>query len=220
MLDMLRHPLENEKVTISRVHSTVTYPAKFTFIAAMNPCPCGYLGSTDHYCSCSEKQIKSYKSRVSGPILDRIGILLTLQAVNLKGHDFKGIESSEEIKKRVIAAREKQYSRYGKDICNGSVPFKQLIKSSPLTNQQQQYLQNLSIQYGLSNCVQIKVIRLARTIADLNGEDSISDEALEEAMELRKWRRIKKQEHERGKVLMIVPKKYNEKCGDKDASCS
>jgi magnesium chelatase family protein len=187
-LDMLRQPLENEKVTISRVHSTVTYPAKFIFIAAMNPCPCGYLGSNDHYCSCTEKQIKSYKSRVSGPILDRIDILLTLKAVSLKGHDFKGVESSEEVKRRVIAAREKQYSRYGEGICNGSVPFEQLIKDSPLTTQLQQFLQDLSIQNGLSNRVQIKIIRLARTIADLNGEDSISDKALEEAMKLRKMK--------------------------------
>jgi hypothetical protein len=65
---MLRQPLENEKVTISRVHSTVTYPAKFIFIAAMNPCPCGYVGSSQHYCTCSEKQIKAYQNRVPGPI--------------------------------------------------------------------------------------------------------------------------------------------------------
>lgn len=178
---MLRQPLENEKVTISRVHSTVTYPAKFIFIAAMNPCPYGYLGSDRQYCTCSEKQIKSYKSRVSGPILDRIDILLSLKAVNLKGHDFSGIESSEEVKKRVMAARERQYRRYGKGICNGSVSFVKLIANNPLTNQQQQYLQSLSIKQGLSNRVQIKIIRLARTIADLIGEDSISDVALNEA---------------------------------------
>ncbi|OOR32170.1 Mg chelatase subunit ChlI, partial [Bacillus cereus] len=114
---MLRQPLENEKVTISRVHSTVTYPAKFIFIAAMNPCPCGYLGSDRQYCTCSDNQIKSYKTRVSGPILDRIDILLSLKAVNLKGHEFIGIETSEQIRKRVKATREVQYERYGKEIC-------------------------------------------------------------------------------------------------------
>lgn len=185
-LDMLRQPLENQKVTISRVHSTVTYPAKFIFIAAMNPCPCGYLGSDRQYCTCTENKIRSYKSRVSGPILDRIDILLSLKAVNLKNHDFKGNESSEEVKKRVIAARERQYRRYGNEICNGSVTFERLIASSPLTNHQQQFLQSLSIKQGLSNRVQIKIIRLARTIADLRGEDSLSDEALKEAMALRK----------------------------------
>ena len=181
-LDMLRQPMENEKVTISRVHSTVTYPAKFIFIAAMNPCPCGYLGSSDHYCTCSEKQIRSYKSRVSGPILDRIDILLSLKPVNLNEHKFDGIESSEEVKKRVITARERQYARYGKEICNGSVSFEQLTSISPLTPLQQQNLQSLSSAQGFSNRVQIKIIRLARTIADLNGESSISDEAIEEAL--------------------------------------
>jgi magnesium chelatase family protein len=185
-LDMLRQPLENEKVTISRVHSTVTYPAKFIFIAAMNPCPCGHFGSDSHYCTCSEKQIKTYQNRVSGPILDRIDILLPLKPVNLKGHDFSGIESSDDIKKRVQSAREKQYARYGKEICNGSVPFEQLIANSPLTSEQQQHLQRLSIQNGLSNRVQIKMIRLARTIADLKGEDLIGNESLSKAMALRK----------------------------------
>jgi magnesium chelatase family protein len=183
---MLRQPLENKKVTISRVHSTVTYPAKFIFIAAMNPCPCGYLGFNRQYCTCSEKQIKAYKNRISGPVLDRIDILLSLKAVNLKNHDFNGIETSEDVKKRVINARERQYNRYGKEVCNGSVPFEQLIAKSPLSSKQQQHLQSLSIKQGLSNRVQIKMVRLARTIADLKGEVSISDEALGEAMKLRK----------------------------------
>ncbi|MBU9723153.1 MULTISPECIES: ATP-binding protein [Bacillaceae] len=183
---MLRQPLENEKVTISRVHSTVTYPAKFIFIAAMNPCPCGYLGSTTQYCTCSEKQINSYKNRVSGPILDRIDILLTLKSVNLKGHHFHGIESSDAIKKRVQAARLIQYKRYGREVCNGSVPFEQLITLFPLTSEQQHLLQRVCIQEGLSNRVQIKIIRLARTIADLNGSGMISNEALVEALSLRK----------------------------------
>ncbi|WP_369810608.1 YifB family Mg chelatase-like AAA ATPase [Guptibacillus hwajinpoensis] len=185
-LDMLRQPMENEKVTISRVHSIVTYPAKFIFIAAMNPCPCGYWGSSNHYCTCSEKQIRAYKSRVSGPILDRIDILLSLKPVNLKEHKFSGIESSEEVKKRVIAARERQYARYGKEVCNGSVSFEQLSSSSPLTRLQQQNLQSLSSAQGFSNRVQIKIIRLARTIADLKGDDIISNEAIEEALLLRK----------------------------------
>lgn len=188
-LDMLRQPLENEKVTISRIHSTVTYPAKFIFIAAMNPCPCGYLGSNTQYCTCTEKQIKAYKSRVSGPILDRIDILMSLKPVNLQGHNFKDVESSEEVKKRVMAARERQYNRYGREICNGSVPFEQLISHNQLTTQQQHDLQTLSMKQGLSNRVQIKIIRLARTIADLKGENAISDEDFTEAITLRKMNR-------------------------------
>lgn len=185
---MLRQPLEDEKVTISRVHSTVTYPAKFIFIAAMNPCPCGYLGSHLQYCTCTEKQVKAYKSRISGPILDRMDIILSLKPVNLQEHNFTHIESSQQVKKRVIASRERQYLRYGKEICNARVPFEQLISQSPLTEQLQKFLQNLSMTEGLSNRVQIKIkiIRLARTIADVKGEISISDEDLQEAITYRK----------------------------------
>ncbi|MBU9711694.1 YifB family Mg chelatase-like AAA ATPase [Evansella tamaricis] len=184
-LDMLRQPLENEKVTISRVHSTVTYPAKFIFIAAMNSCPCGYLGSNRNYCTCSVKQINTYRNRVSGPILDRIDILLSLRPVNLHDHSFQGIESSESVRRRVQDARERQYQRYGKEICNASVPFEQLIDKYPLTREQQDKLQSLSIAQGYSNRVQIKIIRLARTIADMRGEKAITNEALAEALSLR-----------------------------------
>jgi magnesium chelatase family protein len=138
-------------VTISRIHSTVTYPAKFILIAALTPCPCGYLGSDSHYCTCSEKQIKAYKSGVSGPILDRIDFLLTLKAVNVKAHDFNQNESSEQVRRRVLGVRGRQYQRYGREICNSSVPFEQLIGSRPLTSSQQNGLQNLSMKRGLSN---------------------------------------------------------------------
>ncbi|RLQ94909.1 ATP-binding protein [Falsibacillus albus] len=185
-LDMLRQPLENESVTISRAHSTVNYPATFIFIAAMNPCPCGYYGSKDQYCTCSDKQIKTYKGRVSGPTLDRMDLLLSLKPVNLKDHDFVGIESSEDIMKRVCAARERQYLRYGREICNGSVPFEELINKSPLTAGQQNELQRLCINQGLSNRVQIKIIRLARTISDLEGEETITEDALTKSLSLRK----------------------------------
>jgi magnesium chelatase family protein len=182
---MLRQPLENETVTIIRAHSTVTYPAKFIFIAAMDPCPCGYYGSKNQYCTCSEKQIKAYKGRVSGSILDRMDLLLSLKAVHMKDHDFTGIESPEDILKRVYVARERQYLRYEREICNGSVPIEELIKRSPLTPGQQSGLQRLSITQGLSNRVQIKIIRLARTISDLQGEKSITDDAISETLSLR-----------------------------------
>ncbi|UCZ52930.1 YifB family Mg chelatase-like AAA ATPase [Bacillus shivajii] len=184
-LDMLRQPLENKKVTISRVHSTVTYPANFIFIAAMNPCPCGYLGSNKHYCSCTENQIKSYQNRVSGPIRDRIDILFSLRPVNLKEHNFQDIESSRAIQKRVMKAREKQYERFGTKAWNANVPFETLIRASPLSESQQQNVQHLCAKEGLSNRVQIKLIRLARTISDVNGSDQITDEAIEEAVKLR-----------------------------------
>ncbi|KUP05308.1 magnesium chelatase [Bacillus coahuilensis m2-6] len=185
-LDMLRQPLENQRVTISRVHSTVTYPAKFIFIAAMNPCPCGYLGSPDHYCSCTEKQVKLYKSRVSGPILDRIDILLTLHPVPLKDSHFDRIESSETVRNRIIEARDRQRKRYGREVTNASVSLEELLTKSPLSTSQRQFIQELSSAEGYSNRVQIKLIRLSRTISDINGSDSITDEAIIEALSLRK----------------------------------
>ncbi len=181
-LDMLRQPLENEKVTISRVHSTVTYPAKFIFLAAMNPCPCGYLGSDRHYCTCSEKQIKNYKTRISGPILDRMDILLTLKPVSLNTTTVS--ETSDTVRKRVEKARGFQYERYGEERCNGSASMEELTNSISPT--QLDTLQAISIKLGLSNRVQMKIIRLARTVSDLAGEKSITNEALEEAMSLRK----------------------------------
>lgn len=179
---MLRQPLENEKVTISRVHSTVTYPAKFIFLAAMNPCPCGYLGSDRHYCTCTEKQIKNYKTRISGPILDRMDILLTLNPVSLNKPTRS--DTSDTIRKRIEKARELQYERYGKEKCNGSASMEELATS--ISSTQLDTLQAISIKLGLSNRVQLKIIRLARTISDLAGEISITDQALEEAMSLRR----------------------------------
>ena len=116
-LDMLRQPLEAGKVTISRAQSTVTYPSSFILIAAMNPCPCGYLGSNSRYCTCTPKQIQSYKNRISGPIYDRIDILLFLHSVNLDQPVEKSQTSSADIRKRVEKARERQYERYQRVRC-------------------------------------------------------------------------------------------------------
>ncbi|MCA0985169.1 ATP-binding protein [Halobacillus yeomjeoni] len=182
---MLRQPLENGQVTISRAHSTVTYPAKFILLAEMNPCPCGYAGAIDKYCTCSTQQIRSYQNRVSGPILDRINILLTLVPEKLN-RSMSGEETSETIRMRVMKARKIQFARYGRSISNARVAFKELIQSSPLTSKQQEFLQTISAKEALSNRVQIKMIRVARTISDLNEEERISDLALEEALSYRK----------------------------------
>src|SRR5690625_5886382 len=105
---MLRQPLENGTVTISRAASTVTYPAQFILIGAMNPCPCGYLHASNRYCTCTPKQINAYKNRVSGPILDRIDMLLKFDKVTLDSNMTNENESSVTIRKRVIQGREKQ----------------------------------------------------------------------------------------------------------------
>ncbi|MBE3570824.1 MAG: YifB family Mg chelatase-like AAA ATPase [Bacillales bacterium] len=184
-LDMLRQPLETGKVTISRAHSTVTYPASFILIGAMNPCPCGYLGSNTHYCTCTPKQIQTYRNRVSGPVYDRMDILLSLKPVNLDQSSGTR-EASLEIRQRVKKARERQYVRYQAEICNARVPFEQLTATSPLTEYQQKMIHQISSKKQWSNRVQIKIVRLARTISDLVGETHITDESIWKAITLRR----------------------------------
>ncbi|MGG3470450.1 YifB family Mg chelatase-like AAA ATPase [Neobacillus pocheonensis] len=190
-IDMLRQPLETGQVTISRAHSTVTYPSSFILIGAMNPCPCGYLGSNHHYCTCTEKQVQTYRNRLSGPVYDRIDILLSLQSINLN-QPTKHQESSSEIRKRIEEARSLQYLRYQTEISNARVPFEVLTDTSPLTSDQQKMITNVAVKQNWSNRVQIKIVRLARTIADLAGEDKISDISFWEAMKLRRWGQHKK----------------------------
>lgn len=192
-LDMLRQPLETGKVTISRISSTVTYPADFILLWAMNPCPCGYLGSRTRYCTCSSKQIQAYRNRVSGPIYDRIDVLLSLEVIDFT-KETRVSESSETIRKRVEEARRKQYERYGKEITNGRVPFELLMEKSPLAKRQQLLLQQWASQHQWSNRVQAKIIRLARTISDLKGTEEIADESLWEAMTLRWLKTYTKQQ--------------------------
>ena len=185
-LDMLRQPLETGSVTISRVHSTVTYPSSFLLIGAMNPCPCGYIGSNHQYCTCSEKQILSYRNRLSGPIYDRMDILLSLQSINLD-QPVKRQETSDDIRARVEEARNIQYDRYQTEISNAKVPMEWLTDRSPLTMEQQRMLTKITAKQNWSNRVQVKIIRLARTISDLAGEKEISDGSLWEAFRLRRW---------------------------------
>lgn len=201
-LDMLRQPLENGKVTINRALSTVTYPSNFIFLAAMNPCPCGYNGSNVQYCSCSESQIRTYQYRVSGPVRDRMDILLSLKPVNLRVTAFESIESSESVKMRVKRARDRQFERYGQCVLNAEVTYEQLIQNSPISDPQRSMLQDICMKAGLSNRVHIKVIRIARTIADLDGEDVISDQAIMEALKLRNV--SAKQDFETGYASLVT----------------
>lgn len=142
---MLRQPLEAGAVSISRARTTVTYPSSFILIGAMNPCPCGYHGSSNHYCTCSTKQITAYQNRISGPMRDRFDIFLFLKPVNLNNTAEIRRESSEEIRQRVAAARKRQSQRYGKELTNGKVSYETLIQTSPLTQTQQRFLQKISV---------------------------------------------------------------------------
>ncbi|MFG6114917.1 YifB family Mg chelatase-like AAA ATPase [Halobacillus sp. MO56] len=181
-LDMLRQPIEAGKVTISRVSGTVTYPARFILIGATNPCPCGYKGAKDKYCTCTPKQINSYQQRLSGPILDRMDIHLQLEPISLATHSREGQINSETMKAQVSDARNRQYARYGEEKTNSIVPYETLMKKSPLSSRLRGLLQTWSMTYHFSNRVQVNLIRVARTIADLKGHEMITEHDLDEAL--------------------------------------
>ncbi len=184
-LDMLRQPLESGKVTISRVKGTVTYPARFILIGTTNPCPCGYLDSANKYCTCTPKQISNYRQRLSGPILDRMDIILHLKPISLNAGKKNKNPNSLEMKEKVTEARRRQYERYGQEVLNAQVPYDTLQKLSSLSDHLQQLLQEWSFNYHFSNRVQINIVRTARTIADLDGTKEVTESALAEAVEYR-----------------------------------
>ncbi|WP_068675261.1 YifB family Mg chelatase-like AAA ATPase [Oceanobacillus sp. Castelsardo] len=185
-LDMLRQPMETGKVTISRAASTVTYPAQFLLIGAMNPCPCGYIGSRNYYCTCTPKQVMAYNNRISGPIQDRMDILLKLDTVSLENESFVDNETSEVIRERVIKARETQYQRYGEVISNAIVPNEKLLTYTILTDEQEKMMRSWASKYNWSTRVQMKIRRLARTISDLNGDENITNQSIWEAVTMRR----------------------------------
>lgn len=179
-LDMLRQPLEKGEVTISRVRQSVTYPAAFTLIAATNPCPCGYFGSNERYCTCSPQQIKAYQQKVSGPLLDRMDFFLHLKSVGMKQEGIT--ESSTTIRLRTVKARSFQKQRYGERYLNGTAPSHLLLESCGLSAAQQQWIHEVCYTKKWSNRTQLKLLRLARTIADLQQSKHLLDVHLEEAI--------------------------------------
>lgn len=129
---MLPQPMEGGSVMISRVASSVTYPADFILIGVMNPCPCRYLGSRHRYCTSTPKQVTAYNNRMSGPIQDRMAILLKLDRVTLTGDQMEENKSSITIRKRVLYAREKQCERFNSEVYNANVSNENLLACSML----------------------------------------------------------------------------------------
>ncbi|WP_018664687.1 YifB family Mg chelatase-like AAA ATPase [Heyndrickxia acidiproducens] len=192
-LDMLRQPLENGKVTISRASSTVTYPTRFLLLAAMNLCPCGYLGSPYAYCTCTPRQIRAYQNRISGAILDRFDFLLHVRTVSLVDEIGRQEETSASIRTRVMRARERQYERYQAEVCNGTVANELFFEKNSLNKSQSLLLQQYASKENCSSRVQMKMIRLARTLSDLQGEKNITDEALWKALKMKRHFNSEKQ---------------------------
>ena len=190
VLESLRQPMEDGKVTISRAKGSVTYPASFLLVAASNPCPCGYYGDPKRHCKCLPGQIARYRKRISGPILDRIDIHIEVPSVEtqkLLGESASKSESSEVIQKRVQAARERQLKRFAgtKLKSNSEMGTKEVKKYCPLSPECRTILRSAIVNLGLSARSYFKVIKVARTIADLAGKDDIDTICLAEALQYR-----------------------------------
>jgi len=188
-LEALRQPLEDGLVTIARAHSTVSFPASFMLIAAMNPCPCGYFTDPKKRCKCGPLQIERYLSRISGPLIDRIDIHIEVPTLPFRelrsGRDGT---SSESIREQALAARERQTARFDGNpmMTNGKMTGKTLRKHCKLDDPCESILQQAMNELGLSARAHDKVLRVARTVADLGARDSISTEDLLEAIHYRR----------------------------------
>ena len=187
-LEVLRGPLEDKNVIISRVSQTVSYPADFILIASMNPCPCGYYGSREKECVCSPQAINKYISKISGPLLDRIDIHIEIKPVKYeKLSSSKVIENSEKIKERVNKAREIQLKRYeGLNIFSNSGLTPKLIQKYCVIDENcKKILNNAFKKFGLSARAYTKILKVARTIADLEQQKNINYKHVAEAIQYR-----------------------------------
>jgi magnesium chelatase family protein len=190
VLEVLRQPLEDGQVTIARASSTLTFPARFVLVAALNPCPCGYAGDINHSCTCSSLQIKRYEERLSGPLLDRIDIHLQVPAVPFQqvASTTEG-ENSRAIKDRVIRAREIQKQRFHgrKGIySNSQMNSRDLKKFCSLDKFSLNLLERGMAQLGLSARAYHRILKIARTIADLAGKKDIASDHIAEAIQYRR----------------------------------
>jgi magnesium chelatase family protein len=188
VLEVLRQPLEDGYVTISRAVSSITYPASIMLVCAMNPCPCGYLGDAKHQCTCSPSQIHRYRQRVSGPLLDRIDIHVEVPAVPYKelSNEYCG-EPSVEIRERVRNARELQTSRFkSNDIySNAKMRSRHIKRYCRPEPDAQDILETAMHKLGLSARAYTRILKVSRTIADLEGSEEIKAEHVSEAIQYR-----------------------------------
>lgn len=188
VLEVLRQPLEDRIVTVARVQSTAVFPAAFMLVAAMNPCPCGYRGDERRECLCTPGQVARYLSRVSGPLLDRIDLHVEVPRVapgDLPGES--AAEPSGRIRARVMRARATQRARFGRaaPCCNAEMRPRVLRRHCRLEEEGEAFLREAVERLGLSARAQDRAIRLARTIADLEGSDRITAAHLAEAVQYR-----------------------------------
>ncbi|NOX20054.1 MAG: YifB family Mg chelatase-like AAA ATPase [Nitrospirae bacterium] len=188
VLEVLRQPLEDGEVTVARVSATVSFPASFMLVAAMNPCPCGYLGDERHQCICTPGQIYRYRRKVSGPLMDRIDIHIEVPAVDYKklSSDIAS-EPSEKIRQRVVRARGIQLERFKKDriYCNSQMKSRHIKKYCQLTPDAKTLLEEAMDRLGLSARAYSRILKVSRTIADLEDSPQIQAHHISEAIQYR-----------------------------------
>ncbi len=196
VLEVLRQPLEAGNVTIARAASSLNFPARFVLVAALNPCPCGHRGDFRHECICSPQEIKRYENRISGPLLDRIDIHLEVPAVPFREmtSETEG-ESSAVIKKRVSAARKIQQNRFSRDkriFSNGQMGNRDIKKSCSIDKTSRNLLEQAIDHLGLSARAYYRILKISRTIADLEAGKDIKARHVAEAVQFRRLDRKNK----------------------------
>ena len=190
VLEVMRQPLEDGEVTVSRAAGTVTFPSRFMLVCAMNPCKCGWYGHPSGRCHCSVQEVRRYQSRISGPLLDRIDLIVEVPALEYEELKNRApAEPSSEIKKRVDAARAVQRARFGGDstLVNARMGVKEMRACCALDPESDKLMKDAFDALGLSARSYDRILRVARTIADLAGSESIAPEHVAEAIQYRSF---------------------------------
>ncbi|MDF2490056.1 MAG: Mg chelatase subunit ChlI [Pseudomonas sp.] len=183
VLEVLREPLESGEIVVARARDKVRFPARFQLVAAMNPCPCGYLGDPTGRCRCSTEQVQRYRNKLSGPLLDRIDLHLTVARESTVLSEQPSGETSTSVAKVVAAARELQQARQG--CANAFLDLKALRRHCPLTAEDQKWLETACERLTLSLRAAHRLLKVARTLADLERAEAIGRRHLAEALQYR-----------------------------------